>query len=156
MRLQLQSLIFEKFGVGANDLADGNSGLEGRAANDGKRRARKVTAAGSGGSKKCKKKSNMVSLNDWEWEADEVFDIDRLIGKMVACGGEVPGRTDVAAGTVLYKVLWKGFPPDCATWEDEEDLAHTDEVRLYEAGLQAEEEDEEAEEEEQEGEDAAA
>ena len=91
-----------------------------------------------------------------EWEADEVFDIDRLIGKMVACGGEVPGRTGVAAGTVLYKVLWKGFPPDCATWEDEEDLAHTDEVRLYEAGLQAEEEDEEAEEEEQEGEDAAA
>jgi len=28
MRLQLQSLIFEKFGAGANDLADGDSGVE--------------------------------------------------------------------------------------------------------------------------------
>ena len=148
MRLQLQSLIFEKFGVGANDLADGDSGLEGRAANDGKRRARKVVAAGGGGGKKKKKKTKMVSLNEWEWEADEVFDIERLIGKMVADGGEVPGRTGVAAGTVLYKVLWKGFPPDIATWESEEDLAHTDEVQLYEAGLVEEEEAEEEEAEE--------
>jgi len=148
MRLQLQSLIFEKYGAGANDLADGDSGLEGRAANDGKRRKRKVAAAGGGGGSKKKskkKKSNMVSLNDWEWEADEIFEIERLIGKMVADGGEVPGRTAVVAGTVLYKVLWQGFPPDIATWESEEDLAHTDEVQLYEAGL-AEEQEQEAEE----------
>ena len=31
MRLQLQSLIFEKYGAGANDLADGDSGVDGRA-----------------------------------------------------------------------------------------------------------------------------
>jgi hypothetical protein len=46
---------------------------------------------------------------------------------------------------VLYKVLWQGFPPDIATWESEDDLAHTDEVQLYEAGL-AEEQEQEAEE----------
>ena len=28
----------------------------------------------------------------------------RLIGKMVADGGDVPGRTNIPAGTVLYKV----------------------------------------------------
>ena len=53
----------------------------------------------------------MVSFNDWEWVADEIFEIERLVGKMVADGGEVQDRTGVAAGTVLYKVLWKGFPP---------------------------------------------
>jgi len=36
---------------------------------------------------------------------------------MVADGGIVPGRTDVAAGTELYLVLWKGFPSEIATWE---------------------------------------
>ena len=42
-------------------------------------------------------------------------------------------------------VTWQGFPPDIATWESEDDLAHTDEVRLYEAGLAEEEEAEEGE-----------
>ena len=28
----------------------------------------------------------------------------RLIGKMVADGGDVPGRRNIPAGTVLYKV----------------------------------------------------
>ena len=26
------------------------------------------------------------------------------------------------AGTVLYKVLWQGFPPEVATWEEEDDI----------------------------------
>ena len=42
-------------------------------------------------------------------------------------------------------MAWQGFPPDIATWESEDDLAHTDEVRLYEAGLAEEEEAEEGE-----------
>ena len=41
-----------------------------------------------------------------------------LVGKMVAEDGvEIKGRTDVQAGVVLYKVLWKDFPPEIATWE---------------------------------------
>ena len=41
----------------------------------------------------------------------------RLIGKMTADGSEVPGREGQAieAGTILYKVLWDGFPPEIAT-----------------------------------------
>ena len=47
MRLQLQSLIFEKFGAGANDLDDGNSGVDkDGAAATRKVRARKVAQSG--------------------------------------------------------------------------------------------------------------
>eukprot|EP00962_Isochrysis_galbana_P061788 scaffold44790_cov101-Isochrysis_galbana.AAC.1 len=48
MRLQLQSLIFEKFGAGANDLADGDSGVEGRGV-----RRRKVGGAPGSGKKRA-------------------------------------------------------------------------------------------------------
>ena len=29
-------------------------------------------------------------------------------------------RTNVPAGTVLYKMLWHGWPEEIATWEEEE------------------------------------
>jgi hypothetical protein len=126
MRLQLQSLIFDTFGASANNLEDGDSGLEGRATNDGARRKRRVQAGdgGSGNGKgKKRKRSNIISMNGWEWDASEEFDIGKLIGKMVADGVTlVPGRTGVKAGTVLYKVLWAGFPPDMSTWEEEDDI----------------------------------
>ena len=56
----------------------------------------------TGAKKKQKKRStNIVSLHGWEWRVDEEFVIERLIGKMVADGGEVPGRegAKVPAGT---------------------------------------------------------
>ena len=156
MRLQLQSLIFDKFGAGANDLEDGDSGLEGRAANDGARRRRKVQADDGGSSKgkaKKRKRSNIISLNGWEWDAGEEFEIETLIGRMVADGvTPVPGRTGVKAGTVLYKVLRAGFPPDIATWEEEEDIPcgevdfvgrFEEELADGEAGEGAEESDDE-------------
>ena len=43
--------------------------------------------------------------------------LDVLIDVMIADGGTVPGRTDVATGTELYLVLWKNFPVEIATWE---------------------------------------
>ena len=65
----------------------------------------------------------------------------------------VPGREGEAipAGTVLYKVLWVGFPPEIATWEEEDDIpcGEQDFVAEYEAGL-ADEEPEELEEPEEE------
>ena len=30
------------------------------------------------------------------------------------------GKGDIKPGDVLYKCLWEGFPPEIATWEDEE------------------------------------
>jgi hypothetical protein len=157
MRLQLQSLIAERFGAVANDLADGDSGLEGRETeNDGKRRARKVAAnGGKGGKGKKRKRANIVSLHGWEWDADEDFIIERIIGKMVAEEGvEIPGRgmpgrgeDDIKPGEVLYKVLWEGFPPEIATWEEEDAIpcGDTDFVREFEAGLAEEEGQGEAE-----------
>jgi len=101
-----------------------------------------------------RKAASIVSLHGWEWDASEEFEIDRLIGKMVANGTDVPGREGEAipAGTVLYKVLWAGFPPEIATWEEEDDIpcALVDFVGQYEAGLDAEEEDEDAEDEDEE------
>ena len=47
MRTQLQSLIFEKFGLGCNDLAEGDAGTDGRES-DGLRR--KGGGAGPGAS----------------------------------------------------------------------------------------------------------
>ena len=83
--------------------------------------------------------------------------IVRLIGKMVADGGDVPGRegTAIPAGTVLYRVLWEGFPPEIATWEEEADIlcGEVDFVGNYEAALEAEAEVDEDDDEEEDVED---
>ena len=72
----------------------------------------------------------------------EEFVIDRLIGKLVADGGEVPVRTGIPKGTVLYKVLWQDFPPESATWETEDDIpcGEVDFVGDYEEALAEDEE----------------
>jgi len=117
-------------------------------------RRRKV--GGAPGSGKKRARGQIVQLHGWEWDAKELFVIDCLIGKMVADGGEVPGRTGVPAGTVLYKVLWEGFPPEIATWEEEEDeipCGEVDFVAEYEARLQAEAEEDAASEAEDESDD---
>ena len=98
-------------------------------------------------------KAPLIVRTQIVWASEE-FEIDRLIGKMIANGTSVPGREGEAipAGTVLYKVLWAGFPPEIATWEEEDDIpcALVDFVGQYEAGLDAEEEDEDAEDEDEE------
>jgi hypothetical protein len=69
-------------------------------------------------------------------------------------GVEIPGRgmpgrgeDDIKPGEVLYKVLWEGFPPEIATWEEEDAIpcGDTDFVREFEAGLAEEEGQGEAE-----------
>eukprot|EP00966_Prymnesium_polylepis_P334578 7389947-Prymnesium_polylepis.1 len=104
--LQVQSLMSEALGEGSNDLKDGESGVEGR----GVRRRKHADNGDEPEKKKRKSKVKMASWKGWEWPANKKFEIDKLIGKMVA-EGEVPGRSNVKAGTVLYKVLWKDFPP---------------------------------------------
>eukprot|EP00966_Prymnesium_polylepis_P039622 919151-Prymnesium_polylepis.1 len=62
---------------------------------------------------------------------------------MVADGKtEVPGRGVLAAGMVLYKVQWEGWPPELGiglTWEEEEDIpcGEIDFVVQFEAAQEA-------------------
>jgi len=100
----IRTLLFTEFGVGANNLEDGDHGYGG----DGVRKRKASKKRGSG---------KLIKYLGFEWYANEEFEIDHLIDHMVADGGIVPGRTNVAAGTVLYLVLWKGFLPEIATWE---------------------------------------
>ena len=97
---------------------------------------------GAGGGKRQKKSKgkNWVVQGEWEWDSSTDFIIERLIGKMVADGKtEVPGRARIKAGTVLYKVLWEGWPEESATWEEEEDIpcGEEDFVAQYEAAQEA-------------------
>ena len=98
----------------------------------------KQKEAGGKGKKRGRKK-RMVSWGEWEWEEDAEFIIEKLIGRMVADGGPVPGRSNVPAGTVLYKCLWDGWPEEIATWEDEDDipLGEFDFIADYEARMAA-------------------
>ena len=92
----------------ANDLEPGDDGLWGQ----GLRRRRTAgEGAGVGSSKRQKKGKKWVVQGEWEWDSSQEFIIERLIGRMVADGTtEVPGRAGIKAGTVLYKVLWEGWP----------------------------------------------
>ena len=131
--LALQPLIAERFGTDANDLEPGDDGLWGQ----GLRRRR---TEGQGGGKKQRKGKKWVVQGEWEWDSTMEFIIERLIGKMVADGkAEVPGRGVLKAGTVLYRVLWEGWPEELATWEEEEDIpcGEVDFVAQYDAVLES-------------------
>ena len=131
--LALQPLILERFGAKANDLEPGDDGLWGQ----GLRRRRTAgEGAGVRSSKRQKKGKKWVVQGEWEWDSSQEFIIERLIGRMVADGTtEVPGR----AGTVLYKVLWEGWPEELATWEEEDDIpcGEVDFVAQYDAAQEA-------------------
>ena len=138
--LALQPLILAHF-PRANDLEAGDDGLWGQ----GLRRRR---AAGEGGGKKQKKGKKWVVQGEWEWDSTQEFIIERLVDRMVADGStDVPGRGRIKAGTVLYKVLWEGWPEELATWEEEEDIpcGEVDFVAQFEAAQEAKEEAEVAE-----------
>ena len=78
---------------------------------------------------------------EWEWDSTQEFIIERLLDRMVADGATtvVPGRAGMKAGTVLYKVLWEGWPEELATWEEEEDIpcGEVDFVAQYEDAQEA-------------------
>ena len=136
--LQVQALMSEVLGSGCNDLNDGDSGVEGRGV-----RRRKVgmdadVSSAAGTKKKAKSRRKVVEYLGWEWYETEKFNIEKLIGKMEVAG-EVPGRINIKAGTILYRVLWEGYPPEIATWEEEESIPDSF-IDAYEAGLDADEE----------------
>ena len=56
MRTQLQSLIFEKFGLGCNDLAEGDAGTDGRESDGLRRKGCRETGGGGKKKKKLRKR----------------------------------------------------------------------------------------------------
>ena len=77
--LQLQTLLLEADSA-ANDLADGDSGVDGRSV--------KRKAAGAGGGTGKKRKAGVIEYMGFEWtraEADD-FEVEAIVGKVVADG----------------------------------------------------------------------
>ena len=90
------------------------------------------------GSKRPRKaSSSWVVQGDWEWDSSLDYQIDRLTGRMVADGKTpIPGRDchRIKPGTVLYRVLWEGWPEELSTWEEEDDIpcGEVDFIAIYE------------------------
>ena len=115
--IQVQTLMSEAIGTAANDLEDGDSGVDGRGVRKRKVARNEATAGGGekpGGKKRKAPPKKIVEYNGFEWYEDEEFEIEKLIGKMVA-NGQVPGRTRVKKGTVLYKA--RPNQPECVVPE---------------------------------------
>ena len=122
--LQLQALLVEQHGKVANDLAAGDSGVEGRG-------LKKRKANGGGGQKKTKKKKSASGI---EWDEDEEFKVEAIVGTTISEGVSVHGHRK---GTRLYKIIWDGYAAEEATWEPSDNI-HPEVLADYEAELEAE------------------
>ena len=74
--LQLQTLLLGE-DPKANDLTAGDSGIEGRAVKQ------RVAAAGKG---RKRKKPGITSYCGFEWDDDEEFDVECIVGKVTTDG----------------------------------------------------------------------
>ena len=109
---QLQFLLL-KDNPAANDLPDGDSGIEGRS-------IRKRGPGGAAKKRGSKKRPLLHSYGGYEWTAEEHdgFVVDALLGKLVAGGTTSYANLDkVQAGTLIYQVMWSGFPADLLLYE---------------------------------------
>ena len=138
--LQLQSLLSD-WHADANDLEEGDAGIEGRGI---KRKARAPAGGGSNGKKggRGKKKKQAVHYavdeegNEVEWEDGEEYEVEAIVGTRVSVGPRADKTERYAKGTKLYRVVWQGFATDEATWEPAENL-RPDLLAEYEAELDA-------------------
>mmetsp|Transcript_39973 Transcript_39973/g.80082 ORF Transcript_39973/g.80082 Transcript_39973/m.80082 type:complete len:506 (-) Transcript_39973:208-1725(-) len=140
--VQLQRLIFDVHGTEANDLDDGDAGCGGERVV----RKRQLGSTAVGGKRK------LIDAAGIEYTADEKFEIEQLLDrKMVEW--KVRGKKK---DYPMYLVLWKGYPPESASWQYPTERKGDGGIPLemvdeYEAALEAEaeleaEEDEEDEE----------
>ena len=125
--LQLQTLLLEA-DPEANDLADGDGGIDGRSV---KRKARSGGAADGGGGggkgkgKGKKRRRGVTEYMGYEWTAEEEddFEVEALVGKVTADGAtSYANQGKAPKGTVLYRIVWKGYPADMAWYEPPENL----------------------------------
>lgn len=117
--LQLQTLLLEA-DAGANDLPEGESGIDGRNVK------RKVGSGGGGKAKgKKRKKPGVTEWMGYEWTEEEAegFEVEAIVGKLVADGTSTYANQGKAKkGAVLYRVVWHNYPPDMVWYEPAENL----------------------------------
>jgi len=117
-----------------------DAGVEGRGI---KRKAggkRTASEAGVGGGKKSKKgKGQQKATNECgdEWDDGEEFEVEAIVGTRLSAGPKADKSERYPKGTTLYRVIWKDYAVEAATWEPAENISDAllDE---YEAGLEAE------------------
>jgi hypothetical protein len=107
--LQLQTLLLEA-DPNANDLPAGDSGIEGR----------NIKRKSSGGGSSRKRKKGMVYYMDYEWTAEEedTFEVETIVGMITADGTtSYANQGKAKKGTILYRIVWKDYPPDLVWYE---------------------------------------
>jgi hypothetical protein len=158
--LQLQTLLYD-WHADANDLEDGDAGIEGRGI---KRKARAPAEGERAGDGKAggKGKKAQVAINiavdedgnELEWDDGEEYEVEAIVGTRLSAGPRADRSERFPKGTKLYRVVWAGWAADEATWEPAAHI-HADLIAEYEAGMDAEAELD-AEEERELAEEAAA
>ena len=133
--LQLQGLLVTEHGEAANDLAEGDSGITGRGI---KRKQRGEGSGGGGGSKKKQKQKKKIAddLGN-EWEEEDQFKVEAIIGRKQEEKKVKKGGKQVKVVIWKYHVVWEGYPADASTWEPAEDIENSL-IEEYEAELEAE------------------
>jgi hypothetical protein len=102
---QAQALIVDEGGV--NDLPDGESGLEGVGV---QRRVKESSGKEANSGKK--RKVSQCAWKGYAWDSKTEFEVVMLAGKRIADGCDYgDGGVRWKKGTVLYKVIWEGYPP---------------------------------------------
>lgn len=138
--LQVQALMAAEYGKDANDLPPGDAGTDGR----GVMRKRAETGGGAGGRKR--KRPGIIEYDGWEWDEGEEFELEAIVDKQVACGQRsFANLGKVRKGVIVYRLVFKGFPPDMEWWEPRSSVG-TAALDEYEAALASEQAQREAEE----------
>ena len=129
---QLQMLISDQHGAAANDLKAGDDGFKA----SGVQRKKRAAGGGGGGGKRQKRADD-----ESDDEPDDIYKVEAIVGFKVSCGQKEDGHRK---GTKLYRVVWKDWPIETATWEPYANIVDDDLIAEYEASLEREAEEEAA------------
>lgn len=127
--LQLQALLLE-FDNQANDLSEGDSGIEGR----------NIKRKTNGGARNGKRKARITEYMGYEWTAEEEddFEVEAIVGRLVADGSSTyANQGKVKEGTILYRLVWKNYPPDMVWYEPAANIG-SELIEEFEARMAAE------------------
>ena len=124
--LQLQFLLSD-WHTDANDLEEGDAGIEGRGrvASKGRRAHLQGVAQMAGRVVGRSSPCNMQWTATATWSSGKISKSTRWrpSSARVSLLGRGQTRRSATAGTKLYRVVWKDWATDTATWEPEKTLA---------------------------------